>query len=412
MPVTTRFAMKRKQVYLEPMESLKRQNPKAFRGDNFVINANSEHKLYVEAIFSLIADILTPQNNDYVSIIRVCKFWYNNRTYFSQKALWSLKAQNIHFLSELKLKPTSMFIIDEMKPQYLASLVELNLQTLGLIDISWLDPSRLTSVNCFISLGGGFSIKIPPNTERLHTNAYRYSGSQHLKHIVHENMTLGNNVTPDHVSHPNLEIFESQNFCALPNLIDCGKLTSLAIGTESSFVGLDFEEFKNVLPHLVNLERLFIHDLEDLHLLSKMKNLKLFQCRNGKFKSLTPLSTLPNLEVLEIPQCRGVCSLDGLQHLKHLRVLNIDFIKCEVSSSLALCTSIQHLSVVDTRLFEDYFTFGPFDFTCMTNLKAVRTDYASDIFPTFCSKAPPATVFYNTKPYLMLVPWAFFDQRK
>lgn len=403
--------MKRKQDCIEKIETLKTRNPTSFRRDNFVTKTN--HKLNVEVILTLIAEILTPKNKDFVSLIHVCKFWYNNRIAFSQKASWSTKGKNIHFLSELNLKPTSLFVVDEMKPIYMAPLVQLNVHTLGLTHIPLFHANLLKSVTSFISLSGGFEILIPPNTERLHTNSYCFSVSKRLKHIIHENITCRSEVVPGVNGLPNLEIYECQNLSALPpNLIDCQKLTSLAIGTNMStfqldgFFRLNVDDLKDILYPLVNLERLFIRDLNDLSILSTMKHLKLLQCRFGKFKTLNPLCVLTNLEILEIPDCDTLRSLDGLQHLKQLRYLNIDRLSgCDVSPFLELCSTIVHLSLVRTE-------GEPPDLRSLTNLKTLRTEFVSDMFATFRPKAPPKTVFYKGAPYSMLSPWAFFDNKQ
>lgn len=345
----------------------------------------------------LICEFLDLQRREFVKIIHVCKFWYSNRIQLSKFCKWMMYVSNVHKFVELELKPKSLTIFGNITTNNVKLIAGFKLHTFGFFHGGLHDTNfdELTTVMRFTSSSP--RLKIPPNIHYLSTDATNLPLSNTVKHIVHYNIYHLKAPSPNTHGFPALEIYESGNFKSIPNFLECKNLTSLSIGCINSHSKHNVDNFKAMLPHLVNLQRLYIFYLDDFSLLSNMKDLKLLQCRkSGEFKDLNDLSCLAeNLEVLELPGCQ-VLSFNGLKNLKNLRVLNIDSIQCSLTYG-DLPLSLMHISVMGTR--------SSFDFKHLPNLKSVRTQFVSK----FRSNANPKTEFYFNRGNAMIEVWCEFE---
>lgn len=356
-------------------------------------------------IFPLIWQFLPIRNNEFVTLILVCKFWYKFRQLLSSMCDWLIFKSNLKNL--VGLKPKSLFYMSQMRMNKSESqiLQGFNLETFTYFYDA--DFEKFTSVTKFVSPGrykSDVPKRVPPNIKYLRTASWRLPRSNTVKHIVHNNATIDLFSDQNYHIYPKLEVFESESFRSLPNLVGCPNLTSLALGSNATLKWGNMLHIKDTLPLLVNLQKLYIWFLDDLSPLSKLTNLKLLQCREAKFEELG--NSLPSgLEVLEIPQPCYLRSLEGLGNLKNLRILNIDMTFPTKFNYDDLPSSLTHISVYGTELNLEW----PLELKRLTNLKYVRVD--SSLRCTFISdllaKNANVDVEFYSVPHCqnMLVPW-------
>jgi hypothetical protein len=97
-----------------------------------------------------------------------------------------------------------------------------------------------------------------------------------------------------------------------------GKLETIDI----SCAGMKDLEWLNLFPNVTNLE-IECEDLVDIRGLRLLPGLKELTLRNGKFKSLAPLSELHLLERIIIEECHQLVDVDVLEKMDNLREIDI-----------------------------------------------------------------------------------------